>query len=466
MGEGGGSGMSKNPPPSKVQPPRSSLDFSPAFLRVQENPPAPLPRHLLYVLLALLGALSLWVVFGRLDIVATAEGKLVPRSYLKIVQPADNGVVREILVSEGQQVAAGQLLLKLDSSVAEADTRALETDLALRELQLRRIDAELSDGKFLSLPRDRADLFAQAAAQFRANRLAYQDALEQERATHRRVEEELRGAQEIQTKLRKMLPSFQANVERYKSLKKNGFVSEVFLDEREREKIDKEQDLKAQDFTVSSLKMSLAQSERKSAQITSSYRQQLHGEKAQADGQAKKLHEELAKQNYRNKFVELRAPQAGIVKDLATHSLGTVVSPGTILLTIVPLDEELQADVMVKNEDVGFVQPNQEAKIKVVAYPFQKYGMIDGRVARVSADASETSNGRAEESGQDGKNTVNATYRARIGLGSQILGYEGSRLLLVSGMQVVAEVKLGSRTVLEYLLAPVQKAWHEAGRER
>ncbi len=405
-------------------------------------------------------------MLGHLDIVATAEGKLVPRSYLKIVQPAEGGVVRQILVEENASVVAGQTLLRLDPSVADADTRALSHEHVARTLQLRRIDAEIADGPLRKLAADPDDAYVRIAAQFQANRRAYEDALAQERATVERIGKELAAASEVQTKLLRTVPIYQTMSERYRTLKQEGFVSELYQLERERDRIEKEQDLKAQDFTVESLRASLVQAQQRLAQVTSNYRQQLHNERAAAHAQLKKLDEELAKQRYRNTLIELVSPHAGIVKDLATHTLGTVVSPGTVLLTLVPHGDELQADVMVKNLDVGFVRPGQLARVKVVAYPFQKYGMIEGRVVRVSADASETSGGRAEELDAESKATLNSTYRARIALRSQYIWIDDIRLPLIAGMQVAAEINLGERTVLEYLLAPVQKAWHEAGRER
>jgi HlyD family secretion protein len=154
--------------------------------------------------------------------------------------------------------------------------------------------------------------------------------------------------------------------------------------------------------------------------------------------------------------------KAGIVKDLATHTPGTVVAPGTILLTLVPHDEPLVAEVWVDNTDAGFVQAEQKARVKLAAYPFQKYGMLDGVVKQVSADAHEK-----PESGSPASRTAQeAAYRALINLSSGHLESQGRQLRLVPGMQVNAEIHLGTRSVLEYLLSPVQKVVHEAGRER
>jgi HlyD family secretion protein len=152
-------------------------EFSPAILQAQNVPPSPLPRLVLYTLLVLFGILLLWAVFGRLDIVAVAPGKLVPQTFLKIVQPSDAGVVKEILVKEGDQVAAGQVLMRMDTSIAAADHKTLYMDFRLKDLQLRRIDAELSGKPLTQKPEDDLALFAQVAAQYRAHRQAYQDAI-------------------------------------------------------------------------------------------------------------------------------------------------------------------------------------------------------------------------------------------------------------------------------------------------
>ena len=441
-------------------------EFLPAYLRIDREPPSPLPRLVLYCLLALLAALCAWAIFGRLDIIASADGKLVPRSYLKIVQPADAGIVREILVEEGALVAAGQPLLRLDASVAEAETRTLRHEVALRTLQVRRVDAELADAPLVRQADDPDEAFRQASAQFAANRRTYDDALAQEGATIARLDKELRAALEVRTKLQRVVPIFRTTAERFDTLRREGFVSELYQLERQRDFIEKEQDLRAQDFTVEGLQAGLEQARRSLAQVTSTYRQQLHAERAALAPLLKKATEDLVKQTYRNGLVELSAPQAGIVKDLATHTLGTVVSPGTVLLTLVPQGEELQAEVMVRNQDIGFVRLGQSAKIKFVAYPFQKYGTVTGTVSRITPDASETTSGHDDDVDTEGKATSRSAYRARIAFPRQRFAFDGTDLALASGMQVTAEINLGDRSVLEYLLAPVQKAWVEAGRER
>jgi hemolysin D len=191
----------------------------------------------------------------------------------------------------------------------------------------------------------------------------------------------------------------------------------------------------------------------------------LQAERVAVATEYEKVRQELAKQERRQELLELRAPREGIVKDLATHTPGTVVSPGTVLMTLVPQDESLRAEVWITNQDVGFVRAEQPVKIKLAAFPFQKYGVLGGTVSHISPDAA-GSNGasRADSAKDEGASAL--VYRALVDLKTSYLESDGHRYALTPGMQVSAEVHLGTRSVLEYLLSPVQKAFREAGRER
>lgn len=442
-----------------------ALDFAPGLLAIQESPPAKLPRTVMVTVLALFLIMLAWAVFGKLDIIASAEGRLVPQTYVKIVQPADAGIVQDILVQEGQEVEAGQVLMRMDTKLTEADAKTIQNELRLKSLILRRADAELAGRPMMRRKEDPPELYGQVENQYRAHRQAYLDAVGQESESLNKARHDLRSAQETLSKLQQVVPVYQKSAAAYEKLAKDNFVSQLAAQEKVRDKIEKEQDLKAQESNVASLKSSIAASEKKLAQITSNYKSQLQNERVDTESQYQKLRQDSAKIEHKSNLLELKAPQAGIIKDLATHTRGTVVSPGTVMMTLVPHDEPLQAEILVKNEDVGFVYPNQNTRIKLAAYPFQKYGMIEGTVIHVGADASDGAPPSADK-GKDQKAAPQLTYKALVRLGVQSLEIEGEKLRLSPGMQVVAEIHQGRRTVMEYLLSPVQKAFHEAGRER
>lgn len=449
-------------------PEADPLDFSAPLLRLQDKPPNPLGQRVLWVLLAFLCTMVLWAIFGQLDIVAVAEGKLIPQSYVKIVQPAEAGIVKQILVKEGESVRAGQVLMQMDTLITEADTKSLSADAARKRLSIHRIDAELTSQAFKIEAGDPPDLALEIEAQYRANRTALSAALAEERARLIKAQQELAAAIQVKQKLEATVPHYREQDKAFEKLAKNGFAGSIMASDKKRERIEKEQELETQTHLIASAQASISQSQKRLAQIEADARQKLYAEKNDLTGQLDKLTQEVAKQAHRQALMELKASQDGIVKDLATHTAGTVVQPGTVMLTLVPKEDTLRAEVWVSNEDIGFVRPGQEVKLKLAPYPFQKYGMAYGKIETVSADA-------ADQNSQ-GSNAVPPTdsngrpqplrYKALINLKAMHLTADSERFPLSAGMQTNAEILLGTRSVLEYLLSPVQKAWHEAGRER
>ena len=445
------------------------LDFAPSIIQLQEKPPAPLGRTVLKTLAILFCCILLWAVLGRLDIVAVAEGKLVPQSYLKIVQPAEQGIVKEILIKEGELVKKGQVLMRMDAVISNAEGKSLASEAGKYRLALRRIDVELDGKPLLRAAGDSTEVFSHVFAQYQANRRAYESQLEEQRSVLDKAQHEMSGAREIKIKLEMVLPHYREQEQSYAKLLKDGHIARLDATDKQRERIEKEQDLRSQEFVIKSTQATINQAQKKISQITADYRRQLQTERVETAAQLEKVNQELAKQQYRNELLELKAPQDGVVKDLATHTIGTVTTPGTILMTLIPQNESLRAEVWITNEDIGFVRPGQKVKLKLSAFTFQKYGMIDGLVEHVSADSSD--NGGSEKAdplstGANSKAGGKLAYKALVTMASQQLVVDGVHHKLTPGMQASAEIKLGTRSVMEYFFSPVTKAFHEAGRER
>jgi len=440
------------------RPPQLGVPLEARVLRVADTMPGGGTRALLYTLVALLLAVMCGLWFGRIDRVAIANGKLVPSTLLKVVQPTDAGVVRQILVREGAAVAAGQVIFRMDTRLSEADRRILDNELALRRLQLRRIEAELVGAAFDRRAGEPSDLYAQVLAQFSARRRAFLDAVEAERSALARTTQDLRAAEEVEVKLRRVAPIFKEQERAWEQLAKEGYAGKLLALERSRSRIENEQDLSAQAAAVSSAKAAIATSERRIAQIESNYRRELSNERVDVLAQVERLREDLAKQSHRSEQLELRAPTAGVVKDLATHTAGTVVAPGTILATIVPKEEPLEAEVWVENLDAAHVLPGARVELKVAAYPYQRYGTFAGIVRHVSADATERPDASAAAPG-----AMALYYRSLIRF-DRADAVDGT-LRLAPGMQLSAEVHLGTRSVVDYLFSPLRRTLHEAGRE-
>jgi hemolysin D len=441
---------------------RASLtdqDFVPAILELQREPPSPLPRVVLWIVVLLLAALAAWSVLGRLDIVASAEGRLVPASQIRIVQPVEGGTVLELLVREGESVRAGQVVARMDMQAAAADARTVGAELSLKRLQLRRIEAELGGKSLVREDDDPPATFHQVEAQRDARVRAYENSLAEERAAIARARREMQAAAETRGKLAAALPHLQEQERAFEQLARDGFAGKLMHQQRTRERIEAEQDVRAQEHKVEGARAAIEQSERRMAQLTANYQAQLRSERVEVESHASRLLQEGEKLAYRQRVAELRAPADGRIKELATHTPGSVLAPGSVLMTLVPSDEKLVAEVWLQNQDAGFVREGQGAKLKLSAYPFQKYGMVEGRVLRVSADSS-------ERPAADRGRAPGLAYRAIVELSAPELQGAGGRHALLPGMQLTAEIRISERSVLDYLLSPIQKAAQEAGRER
>ena len=434
---------------------------------IEAQAPSRIKRLVLWSVSTLILVMLIWATFGKLDIIASADGKLVPQTLVKIVQPAESGVVRKLLVNEGDKVMAGQLLAQLDPTLANADQDGVNRDIARQRMQVRRIDAELADQPMSPEAGEDPNLYAQVQRQYHAHRQAFLDSLDQEKSLAKKAAHELRSARQILVKLIQILPIYERSADAYAKLQKEGFISGLAAEEKQRDAIEQAGNRDAQQAIVAALVATLDAQQKRISQLKHSYQAELQTELAEIHARLAQLLPTLDKTIYRQGLMGLRAPQDGVIKDLSTTTVGAVVQPGSVIMTLVPQDEQLYADVAVKNEDVGFVQIGQTAHIKLAAYPFQKYGMLTGIVTRLSADASEPQSDSRQQSGSNDSRGAEATYKARVQLDQQsLIDPQGRELAMTAGMQVVAEIHQGKRTVLEYLLSPVQKAVQEAGRER
>lgn len=433
-------------------------DFSPRILDIMQQPPVPLPGLILRLVALLLFALLVWASIAELDIVARAEGKLIPQTRLKVVQPFEGGRIEKILVHEGQAVKKNQTLLIMDTHLSQADTQKIISELDTIRLQLRRINAELAGQPLVRHKTEAAEAFEAVLAQFHSHQQSYQSVLAEQQAVLEQMQRELEAESVVLKKLAAILPIQKELEATYQELDRDGYVAKQLLLEKQQSRIEVEKNHKAQGFVVLSLKAKIREAKEKVHSIETAYQQQLYDEKADLQQHLNQLEQDYEQQQYRNTLMELKASQDGVVMELATHTAGTIIPSGSVVMRLVPLNEPLKAEVFVTNQDVGFINHGQKVRLKLATYQFQKYGMIDAEVEQVSADASLQS---------DKNNQVpSMTYKTLLILDKQQLERDGRVFELRSGMHVTAEIKLGKRTVLEYLLSPIQKTIAEAGTER
>ncbi len=374
-----------------VVPQGRELEFLPAVLEIQESPPSPVGRTIIFIIIGLFSAALLWSVFGHIDIVAVAQGKIIPSDYSKVIQPLESGIIKKIHVRDGQHVKKDDVLIELDATTTGADRERYSNEYLSALTEVARLQALIADQDSFTPPKG-------------AN---------------------LRFVEIQRNRLRDQLTEFRAlqnQAEAYKTLYDKQLVSRMQYLEADRARAQKAQEHAA--------------------------------EYSEAKTRAHSLSQELAKAENRSSQQTLTAPIDGIVQQLAVHTVGGVVTPAQQLMVIAPREGDLEVEAWIENKDIGFVNAEQNAEVKIEAFPFTRYGVIDGRVLTLSKDAVPIEK-------------VGLVYTARVHLDKSTIRVENNKEVYLSpGMNVSVEIKTGQRRLIEYFLSPLLQASKESIRER
>ncbi|WP_418317607.1 HlyD family type I secretion periplasmic adaptor subunit [Piscinibacter sakaiensis] len=400
----------------------------------------------------------LWAVFGQIDIVAVAPGRIVVSDNTKTLQPLEAGVVRRVLVKDGDLVSAGQLLVELDSTQADADGASIAEQLAAASSERRRSDAlidALADNRAPVLRRsdagnggDAMDGARLAAEWGEIN--AKRARLDAEVA---RRQAELVTLREAIRKLETTLPLARRREADFSTLAAQGFLSGHAGQDRTRERVELEADLATQRARLNEVQAALKEAVQAGSAFLAETRRVLSERHAAALSKQVQLTQEKNKTERRSRLASLRAPVDGTVQQVAVHTEGGVVTPAQVLMVIVPKDAPLTAKVIIDNKDIGFVHVGQAAQIKLETFPFTRYGTVPAVVSSLAADAV-----------HDDKR--GALFPATLALQNAHIDVDGKRIALGAGMTLSAELKTGKRRVIDYLLSPVRRTIDESLGER
>lgn len=466
------------------------IAFLPAAMSLQETPPHPSPRRAAIVIVALFAVALLWACIGKVDIVAVAHGKVVVSERTKLIQPLEASVVKAIHVKDGDKVRAGQLLVELDATAPDADTKRLgqEHDTAQSEsLRTQALMQALLSGKEPKLarhetstqlsaalnPEDRAATQAQLQSEW-ADISAKQAKLNAE-VKHR--EAEIATVREQINKLQTTLPIVKQREQDFLALGKEGFVASHAAQDKTRERIEMEKDLAMQQARLAEVQAGLLESQRSQASFQTETLRTLRERQTQATLKLSEAREEGVKAQQRSALTRLTAPVDGTVQQLAVHTTGGVVTPAQVLLVVVPEHAEVTAEVQLENQDVGFVNVGQAAAVKFEAFPYTDFGTVPATITVIAADAvtRDTQAAVQNAQAQSGKDTppdaaqTNAAgsyFPVTLKLSRSTLNVEGKTVKLSPGMALTAEIKTGKRRVIDFLLSPVQRHADESLRER
>ncbi|MEM7404570.1 MAG: HlyD family type I secretion periplasmic adaptor subunit [Pseudomonadota bacterium] len=436
----------------------TELEFLPAALEVLETPPPASSRILGWLVVVLFALLILWLCLGKVDSVVTADGELTPAGNVKAIQPARSGTVAKLHVTDGQTVAAGDVLLEIDAADTDAQIIRSRRQLAFAALEysrvaslMRRLDDDLAP---IELHGDvPPEMRRMARARFdgvldhvRQESRFLNAEIERAHARHATVSARLAKSQAL-------LPVSVEREARMASLLQRGAVARP-------QWLSAQENLIAlrHDIDIQRTEMATSVAARKSAQqaltrYEARIRRDLIGELNTLAEQRAALSVELARLAVQRRQAVLSAPVSGRVHELGVHHVGAVVTAGSAVMRIVPADAALTATAWLDNQDAGFVAPGQVAEVKLHGFPFTRFGALGARVVDVAPDAAR---GDAHQT----------RYRVRAGIDRQHLSVGPDSVPLTAGMQLSLEVKIRQRRIISYLLEPVLRALGEALKER
>jgi hemolysin D len=415
------------------------LEFLPAALEIQETPPSPVGRAIIGTIILFFLIAVAWAWFGEVDIVAVAQGKIIPNGHSKVIQPLEIGTVRSIHIKEGQEVEKGETLIELDPSITDADLGRLREEAATLEQDVARLQ--------------------ELARRTNPNRSAINGEHARKANTAASENNDLRSSDELQSSiLRSQWAEYQSRLDTLKSgdLKKladKKVVAEHKYLELEQERIEQVHDLQTQQSRVSELAAARNEIKAQLKYTRAEFRRTILQELSEAQRKLAAVKQEIIKAATRSRSRVLVAPVSGVVQQLAVHTVGGIVTPAQELMVIVPKSESLQVEALLENKDIGFVQEGQIAEVKVETFPFTKYGTIAAKIINISNDAIPDEN-------------RGLIYKAHVLMETSVMQV-GERLVNLSpGMAVTVEIKTGKRRLIEFFLAPLLRYRAESVRER
>jgi hemolysin D len=444
----------------KVLP--AAISFQTDLEEVVEELPPRFLRISHYYAIALFAAVLLIAAIAPVEMVVQGSGQLTTDTPAIVLQPIERAIVRDIRVRPGDVVTKGQLLATLDPTFAEADVASLRIQESTLAAQLRRIEAEQFDKPFTLSPTPDANellqdaLHRQRQAQYASRLGAFDEEINRAEASIATIESN-RDFYAQQLDIAKDVEDMRS------SLWKGKLASKLQLLDAQSLRLRAARDHQESVDRISELRH-IARSKRAERQaFIEEWRRSLLEELVTKRTEAARLTESLVKAAKLRDLVQLTAPEDGVVLEVAKRSVGSILREAEPLITLVPSGTPLIAEIMIGSSDVGYTQAGNQVSVKVDAFPYQRHGMLIGRLASVS-EASFSSQSDAETPSQR-RPTAGAFHRARVELPSTELQKLPDGARLIPGMTVSADIKVGSRSVLSYFLNPVTRGLDESMRE-
>lgn len=459
-------------------------EFLPAALELIETPASPRRIAFIWIACAMLASAVAWSCFAKLDIFAVAPGRLQVIGRSKIIQSLDPGKVSAILVANGTRVTAGQTLITLDPTDADADRARALSDLQAAEAEIVRRRAEIAavlSGSAavtrVTFPQNvgpAARMLAQKVliaelSQYLSSVKRYRAKLAESAAAKERLVSTIAARQHVRAVLQNVL-----QMRRQLMAKQVGSRLAVLQAEQQLDQVLTE--MSSDTGKLQEAEAAILSTKREINQLQKQFVAEQADKLATAVRERNDVEQELIKAAAKVRRTRLRAPISGTVQQLAVTTIGQVVTPGQPLLVIVPNHAKMEVEALVASSDFGFVKIGQKAVVKLAAFPFNRYGTIKGKVVRLSRDSvydKDIAMGDAATLPQSNASllsttpqTQNLVYPVWVDMIRDWVSVHGKHVLLRPGMTATIEIRTGRRSVIDYLLSPLRRMASQAGHER
>lgn len=423
--------------------------------------PSRMGRAVLWTIIGLLASALAWSCIGELEVVSTVRGRVVPEAQLQIVQSAIAGTVRTIQVREGETVRSGQVLVELDSLLLQADVDATLDKLASLRAELVRIEAERNG---MALQRTAGDpLMQQQIAVFLARQAAHEQKVQEYRAVLESRKAALKGGESLVKVLDRRLAIAEEKEQRTRNYVDIVIPRFQFLQWKD-DVAAVEKELEGQRLTNQRLTREIEEASLRLMQVSSQRKQDIEAEFAVKQSALRQIEIELAKAEARLDDTVIRAPLDGTVQRVVPATIGASLNARDAVVQIVPSNSPLHLEVLIPNEEMGYMRTGQPVDIKLDAFPFQKYGRMTGTLAWISPDAELVTTSRSPLLTQAATLRSAATDAPRFYYkGSVQFDRSPNNLLQAApGLTALADIRTDRRRIIDFLLFPMQQWLEEA----
>jgi adhesin transport system membrane fusion protein len=418
--------------------------------------PSARTRGVMLSLAGLVGVFVAWAAVASIQEVTTGRGRVTPASKIQVVQNLEGGIIRDILVREGASVREGDVIVRIDPTLAGSTLGEAREKLLGLGLTIGRLEAEI-DGRPLVFPADvtasRPDLVAHQREHYESRRKEIDGAIAPLNLQEQQRAQEIKEAEARLGTLTRAVDIARQEAQMARDLERTRAASRAELLAAEAKLNDLTGQLEATRLALPRLNAAMAEVASRRTERIEAFR----GDALQRLAAARVEHAAIAEASRSSEDkvarTTVRAPTDGIVKTVHVTTLGQVVQPGHNLVEIVPANDTLVVEAQVRPQDIAFLRPGQEALVKLTAYDFAIYGGLTARLEHIGADSITTEKGETY-------------YVVRVRTEKAQLAHRGGTLPIIPGMVADVDVITGSKTVLGYLTKPLVRLRQTAMRER